>query len=102
VPQFADEMASIPERSTERLHMRAKKRVKETIQSAARLSGVDDSTFILGSAYQAAIETIRAHEHTELASVDHAAFFAAIDAPADPKPALREAFLRDKARIGSS
>ena len=102
MPQFADNMASIPERSTERLHMRAKKRVKDTIQSAARLSGVDDSTFILGSAYRAAIETIRAHERTELASVDHEAFFAAIDAPADPSPALREAFLRHKARVASS
>jgi uncharacterized protein (DUF1778 family) len=102
LPQFADNMASIPERRTERLHMRAKKRVKETIQSAARLLGVDDSTFILSSAYQAAIETIQAHEHTELASVDHEAFFAAIDAPTEPNPALREAFLRHKARIGSS
>lgn len=39
-------------------------------------------------------ETIAAHEHTTLQSVDHQTFFAAIDIPPAPTERLRTAFAR--------
>ncbi len=76
------------------MNFRTKPRIKSTIQQAAALSGVDDSVFTMNAAYQAAIETIAAHERTVLQPVDHAAFFAALDTPPAPSETLRTAFRR--------
>lgn len=89
------------ERSTERMNFRTKPRIKETIQRAAALSGVDDSVFTMNAAYQAAMETIAAHERTALQPVDHSAFFAALDNPPPPTDKLRAAFERHQATIAS-
>jgi len=91
---FEDTIGSIDERNEARMNFRTKPRIKNTIQQAAALSGVDDSVFTMNAAYQAAIETIAAHERTVLQPVDHAAFFAALDAPPAPTEALRMAFRR--------
>ncbi len=91
---FEDLAGQVDERSTERMHFRAKPHVKRAIQRAAALSGVDDSVFTMNAAYRSALETIAAHERTALQAVDHAAFFAALDAPPAPEPKLREAFER--------
>lgn len=91
---YHDEIGKVDERSTERMSFRTKPRIKETIQKAAALSGVDDSVFTMNAAYQAALATIAAHERTMLQPVDHEAFFAALDAPAAPTDALRAAFRR--------
>ena len=64
---------------------------------AAALSGVDDSTFTMSAALREAERII----DTRLQDVDHAAFFAAIDAPAEPADALLEAAKRYKARVTS-
>lgn len=91
--------SSIDERSTERMSFRTKPRIKDAIRKAAALSGVDDSAFTMNAAYRAAMEAISAHEHTTLAAVDHAAFFAALDRPAAPTDKLRAAFARHRETI---
>ncbi len=91
---FEDRTGSIDERNEVRMNFRTKPRIKSTIQQAAALSGVDDSVFTMNAAYQAAIETIAAHERTVLQPVDHAAFFAALDTPPAPSETLRTAFRR--------
>jgi len=84
------------ERSSERMHFRTKPRIKQAIQRAAALSGVDDSTFAITAAYRSAMETIAAHERTTLQAVDHDTFFAALDAPPTPAPRLLAAFARHR------
>ncbi len=46
-------------------------------------------------------ETISTHERTVLESVDHEAFFAALDAPPNPTEALRSAFERHRETVVS-
>lgn len=98
---FHDKVAEIEERSSERMNFRTKPRIKKAIQQAAALSGVDDSVFTMNAAYQAATQTIAAHERTVLQPVDHQAFFAALDAPPAPTDALRAAFARHGKTIAS-
>jgi len=98
---FKDDVSALDERSTERMNFRTKPHVKQTIQRAAALAGVDDSQFAMNAAYQSARDTIEAHERTALASVDHAAFFAAMEAPPAPTDALRSAFARHRRTVAS-
>ena len=98
---FQDKIAEVDERSSERMNFRTKPRIKQTIQRAAALSGVDDSVFTMNAAYRAAVETIAAHERTMLQPVDHRAFFAALDNPPAPAEKLRSAFQRHRRTISS-
>jgi uncharacterized protein (DUF1778 family) len=98
---FRDEVSEVEERSTERMNFRTKPRIKEAIQRAAALSGVDDSVFTMNAAYKSAMETIEAHERTALRPIDHATFFAALDDPPEPTGKLRAAFDRHKATVAS-
>lgn len=98
---FNDTTKAIEERSDARMNFRTKPRIKATIQQAAALSGVDDSVFTMSAAYEAALATISAHERTVLQPVDHAAFFAALDAPPAPTEALRAAFRRHRETVVS-
>ena len=96
-----DITGAIDERSTERMSFRTKPRIKETIQKAAALAGVDDSVFTMNAAYRSALETIAAHERTVLLPVDHAAFFAALDQPPPPTDKLRAAVARHRKTVAS-
>lgn len=98
---FHDQIDAIEERSDARMNFRTKPRIKSAIQRAAALSGVDDSVFTMNAAYRAALETIAAHERTDLEAVDHDAFFAALDAPPEPTEALRTAFRRHRETVVS-
>ena len=98
---FQDSTKAVDERAEARMNFRTKPRIKTTIQQAAALSGVDDSVFTMSAAYQAALETIKAHERTDLAGVDHQAFFAALDTPPAPTDALRAAFRRHRETVVS-
>ena len=98
---FHDMVAELEERSSERMNFRTKPRIKQAIQRAAALSGVDDSVFTMNAAYRAATETIAAHERTTLQPVDHQAFFAALNSPSAPTTKLRDAFRRHKETIAS-
>lgn len=94
-----DAKNAIDERSTERMSFRTKPCIKDAIDKAAALSGVNASAFTMHAAYKAAIRTIAAHEHTMLEPVDHQAFFEALDRPPAPTDKLRSAFSRNKATI---
>lgn len=98
---FRDQVNEVDERSSERMNFRTKPRIKEAIQRAAALSGVDDSVFTMNAAYQSALATIAAHERTVLQPVDHAAFFAVLDAATAPTDKLRAAFGRHAETITS-
>lgn len=96
---FTDETRAFSGKSTERMHFRTKAPIKSTIQRAAALAGVDETTFAMSAALREAERIIEAHEHTHLEAVDHAAFFTALDAPAEPGEALLKAAERYKARV---
>ena len=99
---FDDKMKEVDERSSERMSFRTKPRIKQAIQHAAALAGVDDSVFTMNAAYKSAMETIEAHERTALQPEDHAAFFEALDNPPAPADALRAAVGRYRRRVISS
>lgn len=96
---FEDETKAIEERRTARMNFRTQPRVKEAIQRAAALSGVDDSVFAMNAAYRAALDTIEAHERTVLTKADRKAFLDALDAPAQPTQALKDAFTRHRKTV---
>lgn len=96
---FEDQTQTIEERRTARMNFRTQPRVKDTIQRAAAMSGVDDSVFAMNAAYRAAVDTIQAHERTVLAKADRKAFFDALDAPAQPTQALKDAFARHRKTV---
>lgn len=82
------------ERNDARMNFRTKPRIKEAIQRAAALAGMDDSTFTMSAAYREARATIEAHERTTLDPIDHDGFFTALATPPEPTDALRNAFAR--------
>ena len=94
--RFEDSAAAIDEPKTARMEQRTKAHVKERIQYAAALLGVDETTFVTSVAYEHAREIIEDHERTVLAPEDRAAFFALIDAPALPADALKVAVKRHR------
>jgi uncharacterized protein (DUF1778 family) len=98
---FQDSLKAVDEPSTERMNFRIKPRIKQAIQRAAALSGVDDSVFTMNAAYRSALETITAHERTVLQPVDHAAFFSALDRPPEPTETLKAAVARHRKTVES-
>lgn len=99
MPVIKDRLGSISERSSKRMSFRTRPSIKQAIQRAAAMTGVDASVFIAGAAYKAAAKVVQAHERTVLALVDHAAFFAAMDAPPRPADRLRRAFVRHRETV---
>lgn len=98
---FKDITKIIGERNDARMNFRTKPRIKKTIQAAAALSGVDDSVFTMNAAYKAALETLDAHEKTNLKTQDHQSFFDALDTAPEPTQALTDAFSRHQKTITS-
>ena len=94
--RFEDSAAAIDEPETARMEQRTRAHVKERIQYAATLLGVDETTFVTSVAYERARKTIDDHERTVLAPEDRAAFLALIDAPAPPTDALKVAVKRHR------
>ncbi len=94
---FNDNTNDIDERATECMGFRTKPHIKQVIQRAAALSGVEDSVFTMSATYQPALATIAAHERTHLQPGDHAASFEALDTPPEPTDALRNAVARYQA-----
>ena len=90
---LSDEDATndIDEPRTARMEQRPKPHVKTVIQTAAALLGVDEASFATSSAYERARLTIADHERTVLSDEDLTVFFAAMENPTEPTPALREA-----------
>ncbi|WP_313802629.1 DUF1778 domain-containing protein [Sphingobium sp.] len=92
---------NIDERATERMNFRMKPRVKDAIQRAAALSGVDDSVFAINALYNAALATISTHEHTAVSAKDFAAILDALDNPPEPTELMRRAVEGYKQRVTS-
>ena len=89
----------VGQKATERMNFRTKPHIKQAIQQAAALSGVDDSVFTMSAAYASALATIAAHERTTLKPVDQTAFFEALDRPPAPTARLREALASHQTRV---
>jgi uncharacterized protein (DUF1778 family) len=98
---FQNRIEAGDEPSTERMNFRIKPRIKQAIQRAAALSGVDDSVFTMNAAYRSALETIAAHERTVLQPVDHTAFFTALDQPPAATQKLKTAVARHRKTVQS-
>ena len=88
---FRDCAAAIDEPKTARMEQRTKPHVKAQIQQAAALLGVDETTFVTSVALERARATIADHERTLLSAEDREAILAALNEPAEPTEALREA-----------
>lgn len=88
---YKDATKDIDEPRTARMEQCTKPHVKAVIQRAAALLGVDEASFVTSSAYDRARSTIADHERTVLVGEDRAVFFAAMENPAEPTAALREA-----------
>ena len=91
MPAFTDISARIDEPKTARMEQRTKPHVKAEIQRAAVLLGMDETTFVTSVAYERARANIMDHERTVLTPQDRDVFLAALDTPAEPTNALREA-----------
>ena len=89
---FTDLTAAVDEPKTARMEQRTKPHVKAEIQKAAALMGIDETAFVTNAAYERARASIEAHERTVLTAEDRDVFLAALDSPATPSAAMREAF----------
>ena len=98
---FHDSAAAIKEPKTARMEQRTKPHVKAQIQQAAALLGIDETTFVTSAAFDRARTTIADHERTLLTEEDRDVLLAALDAPAEPTDALREAMALHRARVAS-
>lgn len=88
---FRDATGTVDEPRTARMEQRTKPHVKAEIRRAAALLGVDETAFVTNAAYERARSTIKDHERTVLTEEDRAVFLAALEIPAQPTAALREA-----------
>ncbi len=96
---FNDCAAAIDEPKTARMEQRTKPHVKAQIRRASALLGVDETTFVTSVALERAQATIADHERTILSAEDRDAILAALDTPAAPTDALREAMAMHDARV---
>lgn len=100
---FEDTTALVDEPKSARLEARTQPSVKDMINRAATLNGVDVSSFIVNAAYNAAQSTIEAHKVTVIESeADRKAFFDALNNPSKPTKRLEEAFARRKKLIANA
>ncbi|MPY73636.1 MAG: DUF1778 domain-containing protein [Alphaproteobacteria bacterium] len=88
---FKHTAAALDEPKSARMEQRTRPHVKATIEQAAALLGVDATAFVTNAAYERARETIVAHERTVLSAEDREVFLAALENPAAPTEALRQA-----------
>lgn len=84
-----------------RLEARISHAQKELFLRAARLQGRSLTDFLVASAQEAALETVRTHDAVRLSDRDREAFVSALLAPPAPSKALRAAAKRYRKRTGS-
>ncbi len=89
---YTDKTTAIDEPKSARMEQRTKPHVNREIQAAAALLGIDETAFVTDAAYAKARAVIGDHERTRLTGEDRDVLLAALDAPAEPTKALREAF----------
>lgn len=77
-----------------RLNIRCDSRARDLLERAAAYSRVSISEFVLSHAVASAEQLVQACESITLNPADFQAFLSALDAPAEPGPALQKAFKR--------
>lgn len=77
-----------------RLHIRCDQEVRRLLDKAAAYAHMSVSEFVLRNAVEHAQTLVQQHETLTLSQRDFAAFLDALDAPAQPAPALQKAFVR--------
>jgi len=82
-----------------RLNIRCDVRARELLNKAATYTHVSISEFVLSNALASAEKVVQAHEHITLQPEDFQAFLTALDAPAQPNPALEKAFKRHSEQV---
>jgi uncharacterized protein (DUF1778 family) len=88
-------MATIQEPTkTERLQARVNTETKAMIERAAHVRGVSVSDFVINAAYEAATDTLEAHETLHLRQQDSHVFFEAIMNPPEANDAFQKAAKR--------
>jgi uncharacterized protein (DUF1778 family) len=87
---------------TGRLEARVSLELKRLFQRAADLRGVTLSDFLIGSARQAALQTLQEHQLIQLHERDTASFVAALLEPPAPGRRLRAAARRFKSLAHSA
>ena len=85
---------------SERLEARVSKEQKDLLVRAAALEGRSLTDFVVASAQQAAIDTLRTHDALRLSDRDRRAFVSALVAPPAPAKTLKQAAKRYRARTG--
>ncbi|MGH9800590.1 MAG: DUF1778 domain-containing protein [Blastocatellia bacterium] len=84
------ETKSQPRHKSDRFSIRVSARQKEVIATAARLSRITISEFVLEQSYQAARQIVADQTSFTLTKKEWKAFCAALDAPPKTIPALRK------------
>jgi uncharacterized protein (DUF1778 family) len=85
---------------SERLEARISKAQKELFVRAAGLQGRSLTGFLIASAQEAALETLRTHDSVRLSERDRQAFVSALLTPPTPAKMLRQAAMRYRQRAG--
>ena len=77
-----------------RLHIRCDQEVRRLLDKAAAYAHMSGSGCVLRNAVEEAQTPVQQHEAITLSQQDFSAFLDALDAPAQPAPALQRAFAR--------
>jgi len=85
---------------TERLEARVSKEQKDLFVRAAELQGRSLTDFVIASAQEAAIETVRTHDALRVSERDRRTFVSALLARAAPAKTLKQAAKRYRERTG--
>lgn len=82
-----------------RLHIRCDQEVRRLLDKAAAYAHMSVSEFVLRNAVEQAQSVVQAHEAITLSQQNFDAFLNALDAPAQPAPALQRAFVRHAEQV---
>ncbi|MEK7387687.1 MAG: DUF1778 domain-containing protein [candidate division NC10 bacterium] len=85
---------------SERLEARISRAQKDLFVRAAELQGRSLTDFVVVSAQEAALQTVRTHDALRLSERDREAFVSALLAPPAPAKTLRQAAKRYRERTG--
>ena len=87
-------------RRSQRLEARLNQQQKDLFLRAAQLQGRSLTDFVIASAQEAAIETVRAHDAMRLGERDRQALVSALLEPPAPGETLQQAAKRYRKRAG--
>ena len=83
-----------------RLNIRCNTHARELLDKAATYAHLSVSEFVLSHALASAEKVVHENESITLTPQDFQAFLAALDAPAVPNPALKNAMKRHAQQVG--